>query len=187
MEFITINGEKRENSGTAAATAVRNSGKVPCIMYGGAATVSFTADPKELRKLVYTPKFRTVDLKIDGKAYKCILKEIQFHPTTDAVQHLDFLELVPGKKIKATIPITFTGSSIGVKNGGKFIASLRSVKVLTTPENMLDEVVADITNLELGQSIRVRDIQLQDGVQIINAGAIPIAQIEIPRALRGKK
>ncbi len=187
MEFITINGQSRENSGTAAATAVRNSGKIPCVLYGGAAVVSFSADPKEVRKLVYTPKFRTVDLKLDGKSTKCILKEIQFHPTTDAVMHLDFLELVPGKKIKAVIPITFTGSSIGVKNGGKFIASLRSVKVLTTPEKMLNEVVADISALELGQVIRVRDIELQEGVQIINAGAIPIASIEIPRALRAKK
>ena len=187
MEVITINGQKRENTGTTAATAVRNSGKIPCIMYGGANAVSFSADPKEVRKLVYTPKFRTVDLKLDGKSHKCILKDIQFHPTTDAVLHLDFLELVPGKKVKAVVPITFTGSSIGVKNGGKFIASLRSVKVLTTPEKMLDEVVADISALDLGQTIRVRDIKLQDGVQIINAGAIPIAAIEIPRALRGKK
>ncbi len=187
MEVITINGQKRESAGTAGATVVRNSGRVPCVMYGGDAAVSFSADPAELRHLVYSAKFRTVDLKLDGKSHKCILKEIQFHPTTDAIIHLDFLELVPGKKVRAVVPIRFTGQSIGVKGGGKLIATMRNVKILTTPEKLVDEVTADITNLDLGQTIRVRDIVMPEGVAIINAAAIPIAAIEIPRALRGKK
>jgi large subunit ribosomal protein L25 len=187
MEVIVINGTKRDASGTTAATAVRNAGKVPCIMYGGGDPISFTADPAEFRKLVYTPKFKLAEVKIDGKTHKCILKDIQFHPTTEVVLHLDFLELIAGKKFKAQVPVRFDGVSVGVKAGGKFMASMRTVQVLTTPELLVDEVVADITSLELGQTIRVRDIQLQDGITILNNGAVPIAAIEIPRALRGKK
>jgi large subunit ribosomal protein L25 len=187
MEVIVINGTKRSSSGTTAATSVRNAGLTPCIMYGGNETVSFSATPAELRKLVYTSKFKIAEVKIDGKTHKCILKAIQFHPTSDAVLHVDLLELIPGKKFKANLPIRYEGQSIGVKNGGKFLSSLRSVSVLTTPEKLVDEVVADITTLDLGQTIRVRDIQPIDGLTVINNSAIPIAIIEIPRALRGKK
>ena len=187
MEVIVINGTKRESKGTAGATAVRNAGQVPCIMYGNGDPIAFSADPAEFRKLVYTPSFKLAEIKMDGKSHKCILKEIQFHPTTEAVHHLDFLELVAGKKLKAEIPVHFSGSSVGVKNGGKFIARMRSVKILTTPEKLVDEVVCDITTLELGETLRVRDIQLQEGVEILNSGAVPICAIEIPRALRGAK
>lgn len=187
MEVVVINGTKRAATGSAAATSDRNSGVTPCIMYGSGDPVAFTALPTEFKSLVYTPQFKLAEVKIDGKSYKCILKDIQFHPTTERVEHLDFLELVPGKKFKAEVPVRFSGSSIGVKNGGKFLARLRKVKIMTTPEKLIDEVVADITHLELGATLRVRDITLNEGVVILNAGPVPIAGIEIPRALRGAK
>ena len=100
--------------------------------------------------------------------------------------HLDFLTLVPGVKFKATVPVRFIGQSKGVKEGGKFMPRMRSVSILTTPEKAVDEVTADITSMELGSTLRVRDIATQEGVDIINQPAVPIASIEIPRALRGK-
>ena len=116
-----------------------------------------------------------------------IVKDIQFHPVTDEVVHIDFLELVPGVKFKATVPLRFVGAAPGVKEGGKFIPSLRSINILTTPEKVVDEVSADISKMELGATIRVRDIIAVEGVEITNNGAVPIASIEIPRALRGGK
>ena len=100
--------------------------------------------------------------------------------------HLDFLELVPGVKFKATVPLRFTGQAPGVKAGGKFLPKLRQINIMTTPEKVVDEVSADISTMELGSTIRVRDISVDEGVEITNNGAIPIASIEIPRALRGK-
>ena len=136
--------------------------------------------------MVYTPKFRMAEITLDGKLHKAIVKDIQFHPVTDEVLHLDFLELVPGVKFKATVPLRFTGQAPGVKAGGKFLPKLRQINILTTPEKVVDEVSADISTMELGATIRVRDISLDEGVEITNNGAIPIASIEIPRALRSK-
>ena len=127
-----------------------------------------------------------VEITLDGKVHKCILKDLQFHPVSEAVLHMDFLELVPGVKFKATIPVRYEGSAPGVRGGGKFLPKLRAVKVLATPETIVDEVVANISDVELGSTIRVRDIKVQEGIEILNTGAVPIASIEIPRALRGK-
>jgi large subunit ribosomal protein L25 len=188
MEIIAIQGHRKEASGKEAANRYRRAGQVPAIMYksGGGDAIQFTVTADEFRHLVYTPKFKMAEISLDGHKYKCILKDVQFHPVTDTVLHIDFLELVPGIKFKATIPVNFAGSAPGVKAGGRFIAKMRSVNILTTPEKAVDEVVADISTLELGQTIRVRDIQVTEGVDITNNGAVPIASIEIPRALRGK-
>ncbi len=187
MEVVVINGQKRELNGTKGASDVRRAGLVPCVMYGSGDPIAFSADPKEVKNIVYTPKFKMAEVKLDGKTHKCILKDLQFHPTKDTVQHLDFLMLVPGKKFKAEVPIRWDGASIGVKNGGKFLALVRKVKIAATPETIVDEVGADISAMELGGTIRVRDIKLTPGVDILNAGAIPVAIVEIPRALRGAK
>jgi large subunit ribosomal protein L25 len=127
-----------------------------------------------------------VEITLDGKVYKCILKDIQFHPVNDQVIHLDFLELVPGIKFKASVPLRFKGSAPGVKNGGKFLTKMRNINILTTPEHVVDEVFADISDMELGSTLRIRDIIIPTGVDITNSPAVPVASIEIPRALRGK-
>ncbi|MEN9415486.1 MAG: hypothetical protein RLZ62_1790, partial [Bacteroidota bacterium] len=158
------------------------------IMYksGGGEAIQFTINAPDIRHLVYTSKFKMVEISLDGQTYKAILKDIQFHPVTEGVLHLDFLALVPGVKFKATVPVRFVGQSKGVKEGGKFMPRMRSVSILTTPEMAVDEVTADISAMELGSTLRVRDIATQEGVDIINQPAVPIASIEIPRALRGK-
>lgn len=188
MEIIALQGHRKEGSGKESARKVRNNGQVPAIMYksGGGEAIAFTLNAPDLRDLIYTPKFKMAAITLDGKTHKAIVKDIQFHPVTDAVMHIDFLELVPGVKFKATVPIRFVGQAPGVKAGGKFLAQIRQVRILTTPETAVDEVTADISALELGSTLRVRDIATQEGVVISNAPAVPIAIIEIPRALRGK-
>ena len=188
MEIIAIQGQPKESSGKQEAKKIRRNGMVPAVLYksGGGGTLSFSVSPQEFRHLVYSPKFKLAEITFEGQKHSCILKDIQFHPVTDAVLHLDFLELVPGVSFKASVPLRFDGTAPGVKAGGKFLPKLRKVNILTTPEKVVDEVIADISQMDLGQTIRVRDIQVPDGVVITNSSAVPIASIEIPRALKGK-
>ncbi len=189
MEIIAIQAQAKSGSGKEGAKKVRNSGQVPAVMYksGGGDATAFSLSASDVRPLVYTPKFKMAEILLDGKSHKAIVKDIQFHPVTDEVLHLDFLELVPGVKFKATVPLRFTGQAPGVKAGGKFLPKLRQVNIMTVPEKAVDEVSADISTMELGATIRVRDISALEGVEITNNGAIPIASIEIPRVLRGTK
>ncbi len=188
MEIIALQGHRKEGSGKEAASAIRRNGHIPAVMYqsGGGDATHFTLVVTEFRHLIYTPKFKMAEISLNGKTHKCIVKDIQFHPVSDEVIHLDFLELVPGKKFKASVPVRYEGTAPGVKAGGKFIPSMRSINIMTTPEFAIDEVVADISTMELGSTIRVRDIAAIKGVEITNNTSIPIASIEIPRALRGK-
>ncbi len=189
MEIIALQGHRKESSGKEETRKIRHNGQVPAVMYksGGGEALQFTLNETEVRHLVFTSKFKLAEIALNGQSHKCIVKDIQFHPVTDAVLHLDFLELVPGVKFKATVPLRFAGTAPGVKEGGKFIPRLRQINILTTPESAVDEVSADISTMELGSTIRVRDITPITGVEITNTGAVPIASIEVPRALKGGK
>ena len=188
MEIIALQGHRKELSGKVESKKIRRNGQVPAVMYksGGGDAFHFNLAATDVRPLVFSPKFRLVEITLNGNVHKGIVKDIQFHPVTEEVLHLDFLELVAGVKFKATVPVRFVGSSKGVKEGGKFIARMRSVNILTTPEKAVDEVSADISTMELGSTIRVKDIRLPEGVEVLNTPAVPIASIEIPRALKSK-
>ncbi len=189
MEIIAIQGHRKEGSGKLEAKKIRRNGQAPAVLYksgGGHEAVQFAIAQSEVRPLVFTSKFRMAEISLNGHTHKCIVKDIQFHPVTEQVVHIDFLELTPGVKFKATVPLRFVGTAPGVKAGGKFIPTLRQVDVLTTPEKAVDEMVADISAMELGSTIRVRDILAKEGVNVLNSSAVPIALIEIPRALKGK-
>lgn len=188
MEIIELQGHRKESSGKVEATKIRRNGQVPAVMYksGGGDSTQFALDASAVRPLVFTPKFRIAEISLNGATHKCIVKDVQFHPVSDEVLHVDFLELVPGVKFKASVPLRFTGSAPGVKEGGKFIPRIRTIGILTTPENAVDEVNADIAAMQLGDTLRVKDISVQQGVEIINPPAVPIASIEIPRALKTK-
>lgn len=184
MESVAIKGKIRSDIGTKAAKLIRQSNEVPCVIYGGEKVVHFTAPVLAFKKVIYTADFKMVEIEVDGKNYKCILKDMQFHPVTDNLLHLDFLELVDGQVIKVNIPVHFKGIAPGVKTGGKLFQKLRTVKIKTTPEHLTDELLVDISQLELGQSIRVRDIELGEGMELMSSPGIPVASVEIPRALR---
>lgn len=188
MEVVAIQGHRKENSGKTSAKQIRRNEQAPAIMYksGGGEAIQFSVSVQDYRPLIYTSQFKLADVTVNGSTHKCILKAVQFHPVTDEVMHIDFLELVPGVKFKATVPLRFVGQAPGVKAGGRFITTLRQINILTTPEKVVDEVVADISEMELGGTIRVRDITPVEGVEITNASAVPVASIEVPRGLRGK-
>ncbi|MCC6727419.1 MAG: 50S ribosomal protein L25 [Saprospiraceae bacterium] len=184
MVSVTINGTPRTGRGTSAAKADRNAGNIPCVMYGGGESLHFTVSPDEVRDIVYTGEFKLANLVVGNKSFRCILKEIQYHPVTDVIRHIDFLNLSDGNTIKVSVPIRFEGTAPGVRAGGKFVQKQRSVKIKTKPENLVDEMKVDISKLKLGQSLRVRDIAPMEGVEIVNPGALPIATITIPRGLK---
>lgn len=184
MQVVNIKAETRTALGKKGAKATRKEGRIPCVLYGGDEVIHFSTTQNEVRHLIYTPDFKIAEVEVDGKPFRCIVKEKQYHPVTDSILHLDFLRLEDGRPIKVQVPIRFKGTSPGVKSGGKLIQNVRNVTIKALPENIIDEVTVDISKLDLGQSIRIRDIQVGEGLEITNAQGIPIATIEIPRALR---
>jgi len=185
MDIVTINGNPRTETGKKANKALRKEGQVPCVLYGGSEVVHFSAKQFDFKKLIYTPDFKLAELNIDGKVYKTLLKDAQFHPVTDNITHLDFIELVDNKKVIIEIPLKFVGVSPGVKEGGKLMELIRRIKVKTTADNIVDSLTVDISELLLGSSVRVKDIELPDGMEIMNSPNIPVGSVEVPRALRG--
>ncbi len=184
MVTQTIDGTPR-NVGKVATKADRNSGLIPCVLYGKQdKAIHFTTTFTQVRDLIFSPDFKIANVNVGGKTYSCILKEVQYHPVTDAVRHIDFLELVDGRSIKVEVPLRFEGASPGVRAGGKLVQKLRSVKIKTKPEDLVAEMKADISKLRLGQSLRIRDIQPVPNVEILNPGAIPIVTISVPRGLK---
>lgn len=183
MKQITITGQLRSEFGKKATRQTRSEGKVPCVIYGGSNNIHFSTTPKELKAIVYTPEFNMASIQIDGKNYSCILKDLQYDKLTDEVIHVDFLELVPNKKVNATVPLNFVGQSVGVKSGGRFEVKMSAIKVRTTPEFLTAKVDVDITNLEIGRNLRIEDIQIEN-IEIMHNKRIPIAAVVTTRALK---
>lgn len=184
METIKVNGEVRETLGKKASKETRRDGLVPAVVYGTGDPVHFAVKALDLRDLIYTSSFKLAEVNIGGQSYRTIVKDYQFHPVTDQLRHIDFLALEDGRSIKVEVPVTFTGTSPGVRGGGKLLVAVRRIKIKTTPEHLVDSLTLDISELELGQSIRVRDLDPMEGVEIMNPGGQPIATVEVPRALR---
>jgi large subunit ribosomal protein L25 len=184
MEVVKINGELRQDIGGKASKALRREGLVPAVIYGTGDPIHFSTTQLELRDLIYTADFKVAEVMVDGKKMRAILKDVQFHPITDLVSHADFLRLEEGRTVKVEVPIRFKGTSPGVRAGGKLQQNIRRVRIKTTPENLIDELVVDISKLEMGQSARIKDIKPIEGVEIVTAGSTPVAGVEIPRALR---
>jgi large subunit ribosomal protein L25 len=183
MKTITIEGQLRTATGKSAARQLRSQGMVPGVIYGGAQEVNFVAKSLALKPFIYTPDFQKVEMQVDGKSYTCILKDLQFDKVSDALIHLDLLELVEDKTVTATIPLKFTGAAAGVKAGGQLEIRLKSVKVKSLPKNLRENIEVDLTNLELNANIRVEDIKT-DKFEILNSPRIPIASVTMTRQLK---
>lgn len=184
METVAVNGTIRTEVGKKATKAVRKQGQVPCVIYGGDQVIHFTSAPSAFKHLIFTPEFKLAEITLDGTAYKCILKDAQYHPVTDEIVHLDFLQLIDGQNIIVNIPVAFKGVSPGVKAGGKLVSKLRTIKVKTTPDQIVNQLFVDISEVTLGSSVRVRDVEVTDKMLVMNPGATPVASVEIPRALK---
>jgi len=183
MKTITIEGQLRTGTGKKATRQLRSQGLVPGVIYGGSKEISFSAPLLSFKSIVYTPDFQLADIKVDGKSYQCILKDIQFDKVSDQLSHLDFLELVQDRKVVATIPLKFTGTSTGVKDGGRLITKMKALKVKTLPKYLRENIEVDITELQLNGNIRVEDVKV-DNYEILNSPRIPIASVVMTRQLK---
>jgi large subunit ribosomal protein L25 len=183
MKTITIEGQLRTEHGKKAARQIRSQENVPGVIYGGAQEVNFFAPAKAFKPLVYTGEFQLADVKVDGKTYRCILKDLQFDKISDALIHVDLLELVEDKKVVATLPLKFVGTSAGVKGGGKLVIKMKSLNVKTLPKYLKETIEVDITNLELNANIRVEDVK-DPNYEVMNSPRIPIASVVMTRQLK---
>ncbi len=183
MKTITIEGQLRTAFGKGATRQLRSQDMVPGVIYGGAAEVNFYAPAAAFKNLVYTPSFQVAEVSVDGKTYRTILKDLQFDKVTDALIHVDLLELVEDKKVVATVPLKFTGTSKGVKEGGRFVAKIKSLKVKTYPKHLKTQIEVPVDNLELNGNIRVEDVK-EEHYEILNSPRIPIASVVMTRQLK---
>jgi len=183
MKTITIEGQLRTEHGKKAARQIRSQENVPAVIYGGAQEVNFYAPAKAFKPLVYTGEFQLADVKVDGKTYRCILKDLQFDKISDTLIHVDLLELVEDKKVIATLPLKFVGTSVGVKGGGKLVIKMKSLNIKTLPKYLKETIEVDITNLELNENIRVEDVK-DPNYEIMNSPRIPIASVVMTRQLK---
>ena len=183
MKTITIKGQLRTGFGKAATRELRSQQLVPGVIYGGEKEINFSAPAAAYKPLVYTPSFQFAEVDLDGKIYKCILKDLQFGKVSDELIHIDLMELVEDKKVIATIPLKFTGVSKGVKEGGKFIGKINSLKVKTFPKYLKEQIEVPIDNLELNGNIRVEDVK-EENYEILNSPRIPIASVVLTRQLK---
>jgi large subunit ribosomal protein L25 len=183
MKTITIEGQLRTEYGKAATRQLRSQELVPGVIYGGAQEINFAAPAKAFKGLVYTPNFQLAEVQVDGKTYRCILKDLQFDKVSDELIHVDLLELVEDKKIVATIPVKYTGVAAGVKAGGRLITKMKSLKVKTYPKHLKEQIEVKVDNLEIGGNIRVEDVK-EENYEILNSPRIPIVSVVTTRALR---
>ena len=180
METIEIIGYKRANLGKKESKKLREEGNVPCVIYGGKDQIHFHAPMILFRDLVYTPGANFVKLNIEGEERDAILQDIQFHPVSEIILHADFLELDDNKKVKMEIPVKAIGNSPGVQQGGKILMRIRKLSVMAYPKDMPSFVEVDISELELGKSIKVEDL-LNDQYDILNSPLVSVVSVNIPR------
>ncbi|MCB9185299.1 MAG: 50S ribosomal protein L25 [Flavobacteriales bacterium] len=174
MESITITGSKRKSLGKADAKALRNEGLVPCIIYGGKEEVHVQVDERGFNKLIFTPNQYIVNLDVDGETFSVILKDVQYHPLTDRILHVDFQQLT-GRPVKMTLPIHTRGQARGVLNGGRLRVVRRDVKVQGLPEEMPSFIELDITNLRIGKAIKIGDLDVPGVTFLADPNQIVVA------------
>src|SRR5690606_1881957 len=183
MKSIAISGSLRKNVGKRDAKELRYAGKVPAVLYGGEAQYHFAVSATDLKPVIYTPDVHFIDLDIDGKKFRAILQDAQYHPLTDQVRHVDFLELSDSKEVALNIPIKLTGTSPGVKAGGKLVQKLRQLRVKALPDNLPQHIEVSLNTLEVGSSVRVEDVQIENG-KVLNNADDTIVSVIMSRALR---
>jgi large subunit ribosomal protein L25 len=180
MKSITIKGSKRESVGKTASKALRNAGMVPCVIYGGEQPLHFSAEEKAFKSLVYTPNVYTASIDIDGKVIPAILQDIQFHPVSDKINHIDFYQLFEDKEITMNIPVNLVGKSKGVAIGGALRHNVRKMKVKALPANLPDFIEADITELEIGNKLYITSLK-NDKYTILHPDNTVVAQVRMSR------
>ncbi|MDR0541556.1 MAG: 50S ribosomal protein L25/general stress protein Ctc [Dysgonamonadaceae bacterium] len=185
MKLFELKGSKREGVGKKAAKAYRRESLIPCVLYGGEEVIHFTVTKDSVRKLIYTPEVRIVDLTIEGKNCKAILKETQYHPVSDELLHADFLQIFEDKPVVLEIPIELEGLAEGVKAGGKLSKEMRKLKVKGLYKNFPEKLTINIENLGLGKTIQVGNIHF-DNLELLNGKDNVVAAVKLTRASKTK-
>ena len=181
MKSITLNGSQRESVGKKATKALRNAGQVPCVLYGGDKPVHFFVEELAFTKLVYTPNAHTAVIALDnGKTYNAAMQDIQFHPVTDKILHVDFYQLFDDKLVTMNIPVHITGSSPGVRNGGRLLFRKRKLAIRALPSKLPDVFNVDISKLKIGMLISVEELKSED-FTILHPDSKVVVQVKTAR------
>ncbi|UII77242.1 50S ribosomal protein L25/general stress protein Ctc [Flagellimonas sp. HMM57] len=181
MKSITIKGSQRESVGKVSTKALRNAGKVPCVLYGGETPLHFSADELAFRHLVYTPNAHTAVIELeDGQKFNAVLQDIQFHPVTDKILHIDFYQLFDDKPVTMNIPIRLEGNSPGVRNGGRLLFRKRKLSIKALPNLLPDFITVDISKLRIGGTIAVETL-LNDDYTILHPDSTAVVQVKASR------
>ena len=188
MKSIDIKGTLRTETGKKATKQIRKEGSVPCNLYGEKRgenglpeALSFTVTAAGLRNLVYTPEIYSVNLDIDGKQYTAVMRELQFHPVTDQLLHVDFYEITAEKPIVMEVPIKLNGLAEGVRAGGKLAANVRNLKVRAPYTQIPERLDIDVTSLGLGKTIKAGELQF-DGLELVTSPSVVVCQVKMTRS-----
>lgn len=181
MKSITIKGQERESVGKVATKALRNAGMVPCVLYGGENPIHFSAESIAFKDLVYTPDAHTAVIELEGKSFNAILQDIQFHPVTDEILHVDFYQIHDDKEVSIEIPVKVVGNSPGIMAGGVLRLVNRKLRVKALPANLPDYITADISSLNMGNKLYVTALAT-DTFKIMHPDNTVVCQVRISRA-----
>lgn len=182
MKSVTLSGSLRANVGKVDAKELRAKGHVPCVIYGGTEQIHFHADERAFKPVIFTPNAHIVEINLDGKVYKTVLQEAQYHRINDKLIHADFLQIIDGKPVTANIPVVLVGQSEGVKKGGKLVLKLRKLKARGLANVLPDAIELNVDKLDIGGSIAVGDINI-DGVALLNAKNVSVVAVQTTRAV----
>ncbi len=185
METVKIDAQIKTAHGSKEATLLRRAGMVPCVIYTKDGTLHFSAPLNAFKDLIYTKGLHDAEINLEGNSYKAIVKELQFHPVSDQLLHIDFQQLTPNERVNVEIPVKITGRSTGVAMGGKLYSKMRRIKVSVLPKDLIDFFELDVTNLEIGKSIRIETlINNYPDFQFIQNPAMPVLAVEVTRAAK---
>ncbi len=182
MKTVSLSGTLRAYVGKKDAKKLRREGKVPCVIYGGKEQKHFYLDQKDFKKIIFTPEVFIIKIDLEGTVYETILQDIQYHPVSDFVLHADFLELVPGRAVTLAIPVELQGTAPGVVKGGRLNLKLRKLRLKGLVENMPEHVVLNISKLDIGKSIKVKDISIEN-VQFLDPANAVVVGVKAARGL----
>ncbi len=182
MKALKLSGSLRGNVGKKDAKKQRREGNVPCVLYGGEKQVQFTVPEKDFKDLIFTPHTYIVELDIDGKEYRAILQDVQYHPVSDAILHVDFLQIFEDRPVTIAVPLRYTGTSKGVLKGGRLFRKYRKLTVKALPKDLPDEIVVDITKLGINDSIKISDLS-RENIEFLDPPTSVAVAIKTQRAV----
>lgn len=184
MKTFELKGSVREDLGKKSTKQLRKQGLIPCVLYGGEKPIHFSAPINDFRHLIYTPHVFIVNLDLNGEQHMALLKDLQFHPTSDAILHIDFLQIFPGTPTVIGIPVATKGFAKGVQAGGKLKIEMRRLKVKALPKDMPDLLTLDVTKIGLGQSLKVRQLKFEN-LELLDPPGAVVVSVKLTRAAKG--